>query len=252
MRLQHSDLAIAFELKSGDASVPDGFIKGIATTPKKDTWDDIIAVGAFSDSIRDRGVTGPRAVKMLAQHDSRHVIGNWTKLEYSGEALHVEGLLDLANVKGAEYYNHIKKDQVGSLSVGFTTLTRQYDEDSGVRTIIKGDLREISPVTFPANEDAVITHVKSADGKDEPLRQSAIEKKIGQEFGLSRKQSSGLIQVIRSSGLLASAPVVPETTGVTIATKEDESNELVLKTIRDMEERALLAHIQNVTARIRC
>jgi HK97 family phage prohead protease len=236
-----------FDMKL-DGVTTKGFIKGIATTPKLDSYDDIIAGGAFEHSIRDRGVTGPRGIKMLAQHDSRHVIGNWTELKYNGDPLHAEGQLDLDNQKGLEYYNHIKKDQIGSLSVGFRTQERTYNEDTYVRTITKGDLREISPVTFPANEECVITQVKSDYGSDVKL--SDIEKEIAQQFGLSRKQSCGLIRVVRSSGLLASAAVVPETAAAPIEVK-DESNLLILKMIEDMKHEMLLEHIRRVTESIR-
>lgn len=208
----HSLFNYKFAIDKSEAETKPGFIKGIATTPKLDTYDDIIAVGAFEQSIKDRGVTGPRAVKMLAQHDTRAVIGNWLSLRYDGDKLLCEGQIDLENAKGQEYYGHVKKDQIGSLSVGFTTQTRQYDEETYVRTIIKGDLREISLVTFPANEDAVITQVKS-DGQ---MKLSQIEKLVVQECGLSRRQSQKLIQVVRSSGLLASAADDPAPSAVTI------------------------------------
>lgn len=201
-----------FSLEKEMTDTKPGFIKGIATTPKLDSYDDIIAAGAFEQSIKDRGVTGPRAVKMLAQHDTRAVIGNWLSLRYEGDKLLCEGQIDLENQKGVEYYGHVKKDQIGSLSVGFMTQTRQYDEETYVRTIIKGDLREISLVTFPANEEAIITQVKSAGVK----KLSEIEKLVVQECGLSRRQSQKLIQVVRSSGLLASAPDDPAPSGVTI------------------------------------
>jgi HK97 family phage prohead protease len=225
-----------FDLIKSEA-LGQGFIKGIATTPKVDSYDDIIAPGAFLQSITERGVTGPRGIKMLAQHNSDMPIGNWTKLEYDGEKLLVEGQLDLNDKHGQEYHRHVKTDKVGSLSVGFRTQERTYNEDTYVRTITKGDLREISLVTFPANEDAVITEVKSEDSIP---RLSALEKKIAQEFGLSRKQACGLIRVIKSSGLFASAPVVPATTGVIIPVKDDiKTSELeMLKIINSIKSDA--------------
>lgn len=211
-----------FALDKSAGEVKQGFIKGVATTPKLDSYDDIIAVGAFAASIKDRGVTGPRAVKMLAQHDSRHVIGNWLSLRYEGEQLLCEGQIDLENQKGLEYYGHVKKDQVGSLSVGFTTQTRQYDEDTYVRTIIKGDLREISLVTFPANEEAVITQIKS----DDLSKLCELEKLVGKDFGLSRKQSQALIRVVRASGLFASASGDPAPPEVTINPQDEAKKAL--------------------------
>jgi HK97 family phage prohead protease len=235
--------------KTDGAEVKPGFIKGIATTPKLDTYDDIIAVGAFEASIKDRGVSGPRAVKMLAQHDTRNVIGNWLMLKYEGEKLMCEGQIDVENTKGAEYYSHVKKDQIGSLSVGFTTQTRQYDEETNVRTIIKGDLREISLVTFPANEDAVITQVKSAGVK----KLSEIEKLVVAECGLSRRQSQKLIQVVRSSGLLASAADDPAPSAVTIPKIETraEATSALNQFMEEMKREKALREIRALTASLR-
>lgn len=236
----------AIEKTDGTETKP-GFIKGIATTPKLDTYDDIIAVGAFEASIKDRGVTGPRAVKMLAQHDTRAIIGNWLSLRYQGDQLLCEGQIDLENHKGVEYYGHVKKDQIGSLSVGFTTQTRQYDEETYVRTIIKGDLREISLVTFPANEDAVITQVKSAGAK----KLSEIEKLVVQECGLSRRQSQKLIQVVRSSGLLASAGDDPAPSPVTILVTRKEASTALNELMEQMKREKALREIRSLAEALR-
>jgi len=229
-----------FDLIKSEA-LAQGYIKGVATSPKVDSYDDIIAIGAFQASIVSRGVTGPTGIKMLAQHRSDMPIGNWTKLEYSGDRLLCEGQLDLTDKHGQTYHNYVKKDMVGSLSVGFRTQERTYNEDTYVRTITKGDLREISLVTFPANEDAVVLDCRHDDNTP---RLSEIEKKIAHEFGLSRKQACGLIRVIKSSGLFASAAVVPETTAVTIEpliTKahEDEVAQMIEKMNTNISMRKL-------------
>lgn len=218
-------------------SLAQGFLKGIATTPKLDSWDDIVAAGAFQQSIMDRGTKGPRAVKMLAQHRSDMPIGNWMKLEYNGDKLMVEGQLDLKDKHGLAYHNYVMTDKIGSLSVGFRTQERTYNEDTYVRTITKGDLREISLVTFPANEDAVITDVRSEGPGG--MKLSELEKRVAQDFGLSRKQASGVIRVIKSSGLFASASVVPETTEVIIA------DDLAAKEARALEALKMIKEIND-------
>lgn len=228
--------------KTVEANNQKGYIAGIATTPTLDSYDDIIAAGAFEESIKTRGVTGPGAIKMLAQHDSRHVIGNWSSLKYEGDKLKVEGVIDIENVKGLEYYNFVKKDQVGSLSVGFRTQIRQWDEDYTTRTIIKGDLREVSLVTFPANEDAVITQVKS----DDVMRLCEIEKLVVKECNLSRKQSQALIRVIRASGLLASATVDPASTVVTIPPDEENATKALNELMESMKAENALRQIRSL------
>ena len=250
--------------KKADGDTP-GYFKGIATTPKQDSYGDVIAVGAFQKSIQDRGVAGPRSVKMLAQHQTQWLIGNWKSLAYVGDQLQVEGQIDLENQKGQEYYGYLKKDQLGSMSVGFRTIKRSFDVDSDILTILEGDLREISLVTFPANEDAVVTQVKSL--LDGGLKLSDVEKKIAHSYGLTRNQSSAVIREIRRAGLVASAggtPAVPPVyTEAEIAAQkaaeieekrkaaEATGRDLVKEMMQRLERRNSLAEINRIQAILR-
>ena len=50
---------------------------------------------------------------------------------------------------------------IDSLSIGFAPVTVEIDEKKNIRYLKELDLFEVSLVTFPANEKAVITNVKS-------------------------------------------------------------------------------------------
>ena len=103
----------------GDLSAkPDGYIAGIASTPTVDRGDDIVAPNAFADSIADRGLSGPRAVKMLWQHNSDEPCGSWTAMAQTVAGLEVEGQINLKTKVGQKAYEHIKAGEVASLSVG--------------------------------------------------------------------------------------------------------------------------------------
>lgn len=236
MKLQHRDLQ--FEFIKSDA-LAKGFIAGIATTPRVDSYGDIIAAGAFQESITTRGVSGPTSVKMLAQHRSDTPIGNWTKLEYDGDKLMAEGQLDLDDTVGQKYHNYAKKGQIGSFSVGFQTKVRKYDEENDILTILKGDLREISLVTFPANEDAIITDVRS-EGNN--IKLSDMEKKIAQEYDLTRTQACALIRSLRTSGLF-------EPVTIPIVEKEDDE---ILKMLTKLQDNLELRNIDNMLERLSC
>jgi hypothetical protein len=49
------------------------------------------------------------------------------------------------------------------LSIGYKPVTYDFDENTGVRYLREVDLFEVSLVTFPANEEAQVTVVKSGD-----------------------------------------------------------------------------------------
>lgn len=151
---------------------PDGFIAGIASTPSIDSYLDIVEPGAFDASIAKRGFKGPRGIKMLSDHAAKvsNIIGVWTVAETRGRDLYVEGLINLKSPLGAEAYR-VAKDSGLGFSVGFETLRYTIDAKTNVRTIIEADLREISAVVFPANEDCGTLAVKSAPATFETLAQ---------------------------------------------------------------------------------
>jgi HK97 family phage prohead protease len=127
-----------------------------------DSYDEIVAPGAFSKSlatIKDSGDPLP----VLWQHNPDEPIGGYTKLSEDDHGLKVEGFLLKNEVpRAAQAYALMKNRIVKGLSIGYYVRGDSYDEKSGVRTLNELDLREISVVTFPANESAQVDSVKSA------------------------------------------------------------------------------------------
>lgn len=125
-----------------------------------DFYDEIITSGAFGESIAEQKAKG-RMPAMLWQHNARQPIGVYTMVREDPEALYVEGKLALATQQGAEAYELMKLGALSGLSVGFQTREDSVDQKTWVRTIKKADLWEVSPVTFPANDEARIQGVKA-------------------------------------------------------------------------------------------
>ena len=123
-----------------------------------DLGGDLVAQGAFKRTINNRG----DKVKLLWQHDMSQPIGVWKSLEEDTHGLLVTGQLNLDVQQGREAYALLKQGALDGLSIGFQTVDDSYDETSGVCTIKEVKLWEISLVTFPMNEAAEVTAVKSA------------------------------------------------------------------------------------------
>ena len=118
------------------------------------------APGAFSDSLADLAAKG-RPVPVLWQHRSSSPIGVWDKLVEDSKGLLGEGTLLTADVAQAkEAHALLKAKAVTGLSIGYWVRNSSYDEKTGIRTLTKLDLVEISLVTFPANDDARVDAVK--------------------------------------------------------------------------------------------
>jgi HK97 family phage prohead protease len=126
-----------------------------------DSYDDVVAKGAFAKSLRGGG-RGGRTPALLWQHDAKTPIGVYTDMREDDTGLFVKGRFS-KTAKGDEAYELLKDGALSGLSIGFTTSKAQMDEKTGVRTLTEVDLWEVSLVTFPANQSARVTGVK-ADG----------------------------------------------------------------------------------------
>jgi uncharacterized protein len=154
----HKQIAFKAE-KVGD----DGTFSGYGSVfGNVDSYKEIVAPGAFAKSLDTLASAGD-PLPVLWQHDPEKPIGGYTKLAEDKHGLQVEGFLlkdDVAQAR--EAYALMKARVVKGLSIGYYVRGDSYDEKTGVRTLNELDLREISVVTFPANELAQVENIKTA------------------------------------------------------------------------------------------
>ncbi|PLW76811.1 HK97 family phage prohead protease [Cohaesibacter celericrescens] len=147
----------------------------------KDRGGDVVEKGAFANSLQVRGASG---VRCLWQHDPEKPVGVFTKIEEDTKGLYVEGRLLIDHVvKAREIYALLQAKAIGGLSIGFRTVRARRDEKSLVRRLFELDLWEISFVTFPMNEAAMVNSVKS-------IRD--LEKRLRDEGGFSRSEAEAI------------------------------------------------------------
>src|SRR5262245_31296937 len=77
------------------ADAPAGFISGIASTPSTDLYGHQVIAGAFDESIKRKGLTGPRGIKLLAGHNWHHIAGTIKRLETINDKLEIDAQLNL-------------------------------------------------------------------------------------------------------------------------------------------------------------
>lgn len=127
-----------------------------------DSYKEIVAPGAFKSSLAGIKSAGD-PLPVLWQHNPDHPIGGYTELAEDDHGLKVSGFLLKDEVALArEAYALMKARVVKGLSIGYYVRADSYDEKTSVRTLTELDLREISVVTFPANEAAQVESVKTA------------------------------------------------------------------------------------------
>jgi HK97 family phage prohead protease len=185
------------EVKSSGAFCGYGSVYNVV-----DQGDDIVAPGAFADSLAELAAKN-RMPAMLWQHNSSEPCGTYTMMKEDANGLYLEGKLALKTQRGAEAYELLQMKAISGLSIGFMTRQDSFDQKTGIRTINKADLWEVSLVTFPCNDAARINSVKSID---EIIDLKSAERYLRESCGLSR--SAAVSFMARLNGLKQSESVV--------------------------------------------
>lgn len=136
--------------------------EGYASTfGNRDLVGDIVEKGAFAKTIQERLPKG--LVKVLWQHYDP--MGVPKHMEEDSKGLYV--VAKVSKTRENEDRLQLMKDGVvDRLSIGYDVVKREVDDSAKDRTVRLKELKlyEFSPVTFPANEEAVITGVKEMEG----------------------------------------------------------------------------------------
>ncbi len=178
------------------ATGDDGSIEGYGSVfGVRDNYDDVIAGGAFLGSLNSHKSAGTMPA-MLWQHDGTQPIGIWTEMVEDAKGLLIKGRLALETAKGKEAHALLKMGALNGLSIGFISKQWAYDRESEVRTLTEIDLWEVSLVTFPANEKARITNVKSASDMATPKD----AERILRDAGFSKADATTVVSRVMRMG----------------------------------------------------
>jgi hypothetical protein len=87
--------------------------------------------------------------------------GAYESVKEDERGLFVEGMLLVKDVALArEAFALMKSGVVTGLSIGYWVRESSFDEKTGIRTLTRVDLEEVSVVTMPANDEARIDAIK--------------------------------------------------------------------------------------------
>jgi HK97 family phage prohead protease len=161
-----------------------------------DAYGDVIAPGAFGETLRESKSSGLWPA-MLLQHGGMSVtaedmtpIGIWTAMEEDATGLKIEGkLADIPRAR--DLYTLMKmqpRSAINGLSVGYSvkSYTARTKPEEPRRTLTALKLWEVSPVTFPANDKARVLDVKSA-------APSEIERIVRDALNLSNREAKAFL-----------------------------------------------------------
>ena len=181
------------------ADKPEGYIAGTASTPATDLYGHKVLKGAFDKSIRKKGLSGPRGIKLLASHNWEKPAGVIESLRTVGDDLRIEAQLNM-NVSYVKDLHEVAKQNGGlNFSVGFsleeyTFVDGDESKDGEYLIISKGDLMEVSVVVFPAQLEATMDYIKSHETMSE------FEKAlVANEFCRSRSEAHKLAKYLKAN-----------------------------------------------------
>lgn len=186
----HAELMI-----KADEGAPEGTIEGYGSVfGAVDSYGERVRKGAFKKSLKT-WKQRKKPIPMLWQHRSDQPIGVWPHFEEDEKGLFMRGQINLDIQLGREAWALIKQDAVTGLSIGYyEILAESWDRPANEpRDLIELDLRETSPVTFPALREAQIDAVKAIRAQGRLPTERELEPWLREQLGLTRSQAATFV-----------------------------------------------------------
>lgn len=132
-------------------------IEGVATTPVQARDGDILEV---------EGISFKLPIPFMYRH--REPLGNVTNAKVTKDGITVRVQVGAAGISQSvdEYWNLISSGLVRGLSIAWRTIAEMWDQELGGYRIMKSEWLELSAVPVPADPNATITSIRSADEED--------------------------------------------------------------------------------------
>jgi len=142
-------------IKAADVSVSERIIMGHAASfGNVDKVQDTIKAGAFKKTLRERG----KVIKTFYNH--ARPIGKPVVIREDDKGLYTESKISPTPL-GDEVLALVADGVITDMSIGYEVVDFGQDAKSGIRTLKEIRLYEFGPVDFGANDQALITGVKS-------------------------------------------------------------------------------------------
>lgn len=191
-------------------------IEGIATTP---------TVARDGDILETSGIKFKLPIPFLYRH--KEPFGNVVSADVSEQGIAVRIQIPPAGVSASidEYWGLVKHGVVRGLSIGWRTLEEKFDKAINGFRISRSEWLELSAVPVPADTNATILSVRSAD--------EAILAALGRENGSSNGRTNH--NPAGASASRRKGVGMPKTTQDRIASFEDRRSEITERMTAIME-----------------
>lgn len=160
----------------------------------EDRGGDTVKKGAFKAGLA-KAAKDNRKIKMLFNHDRFQPIGVFKEVDEDDKGLYVRGKLTLGVQKADETRLLMLDEAVDSMSIGGYVVKDKVDHKTWQRDLLEIELKEISPVVFPALDAARIVSVKSLP---DDVSIGQLESTLRDVTGWSQKDCKRFISLIKS------------------------------------------------------
>lgn len=161
----------------------------------EDSHKETVVKGAFKKGL-EKLIKEKRRVKMLWSHDTDQPIGVYKDVDEDDDGLYVRGKLTVGVQKADETRLLMLDEAVDSMSIGAYVVRDLIDKVTRARSYLELELREISPVVFPALSNARIVSVKSMLDNASIPEVEACLRDVG---GFSLKEAKCIISTIKAA-----------------------------------------------------
>ena len=185
----------SFEMKANEVGKVAGFFSTYDKEP--DSYGDIIEPGAFTETIEKRKATG-HPFPLCFNHDFSAVIGAVDSIEEKDIGPYAEASF-LDTTQAQDVRKMLQSGAIYQFSFAYDVLDRrdptEEEKEAGIQNVLKKvELFEVSIVTVPANQHAVVTEVKSVEPETKQGRRN------------SRKDADKINQIIELAKSLLEEP----------------------------------------------
>jgi HK97 family phage prohead protease len=198
--MEQKDIEFKFTLGEGETEA--GTFTGyLSVFEVVDSYGDVVKRGAFKKTLREK-----KQFPLLWSHDWMEPIGVATGVE-DDKGLLITGKLNLDVQRAREIRSLMAQGAVTGLSIGYTVIKKEIDNETGIRTLKEINLWEGSPCVFQACPGAEVDDVKALRGGEPATATPAAEKPldegglavVGETLKSSLTYVRSLLQIERDS-----------------------------------------------------
>lgn len=234
--------SIPMEIKLNEESRT---FEGYASTfGNKDYVNDIVMPGAFKKTILER--FPKKMIKVLYQH--QEPIGIPLHMEEDSKGLYVKAHVSRTTL-GNDVLELMRDGVIDRMSIGYDIVQDEIDRNEGTRLLKELRLFEFSPVTFPANDEAIISQVKSITDMEQLLSKAIggqeMTRLLKEGRVLSKSTANKIVTAIEAlNEVLAAANIETEKHGPPEGTHKENQQQKNDFTLDPQELQSILVKMQ--------